>query len=144
MVVLQFSTIFTQAFMVCNEGLNRTKKLRYGFLVPTGFYWFLEVSNLFLRTVPFCSRGQALIKWKERGKKPRFAKSLLWPDISVQVVFQPLITVKFTLRCSMSLRMMRKGVVKGMLDMVFLYHGTFLQFLARHLWSAMSHFSVHF
>ena len=90
--------------------------MKYIFFVLTGFYWFLKVSNLFLRTVPFCSRGPALIKWKEAGKKPQFAKSLLWPDISVQVVFQPLITVKFTLRYSMSFRMMRKEVVKGMLD----------------------------
>ena len=102
--------------MVCNEGLNHTKKLRYSFLVSAAFYWFLKVSNLLLQIVPFCSRGPALIKWKEAGKKPQFAKSLLWPDISVQVVFQPWITVKFTLRCSMSFRMMRKEVVKGMLD----------------------------
>ena len=39
--------------MVCNEGLNHTKKLWYSFLVPAGFYWFLKVSNLFLQTVPF-------------------------------------------------------------------------------------------
>ena len=42
----------------------------------------------------------------------------------------------------MSFRMMRKEVVKGMLDMVFLYLGSFLQFSSRHLWSVMSKFSV--